>query len=166
MRGRLIQRFKAEIARIDTEAIDSGDYYDEDFREVVYSVGSSDGIGTLQRQEHDTILVPVQIGTRTFEALQAFDQGNAPETELVMHMHFADLERLSLVETSTGEPLIHTGDRLVSIKRYFDEALVLSIRTPPGLYVVEATSAGWGINMAQPTRNLLRVKFEERSAAI
>lgn len=164
MRGRLIQRFKAEIARLDTTATEIAGQYDHDFREIrrVDSVG--DGIGTVQRQEHTPVLIPCQIGGRTFEELRATDLGNAPRSEIVLWLHFADLETLSLVDATTGLPLINTGDRLVSIRNFLDETVVLSIRTPPGLYVEEARSSGWGINMAAPTRNLLRVTLSDRTA--
>lgn len=164
MRGRLIQRFKAEFARLDTTATAIAGFYDEDFREVLRTDATGDGVGVVQRQEHPVVILPCQIGSRTFEELQAHDLGNAPRSELVVWLHFADLETEGLVDATTGQPLVHTGDRLVSIRDYFDESVVLSIRTPPGLYVEEARSSGWGLNMARPQRNLLRVSLAERSA--
>lgn len=164
MRGRLIQKFKVEIARLDTTATEIAGQYDPDFREIKRTDASGDGIGTVERQEHTAVILPCQVGSRTFEALQASDLGNVPQSDLVLWLHFQDLEEASLVDTATGQPLIHTGDRIVSIRDYFDEAVVLAIRTPPGLYVQEARSSGWGISMARPTRNLLRLTLAERSA--
>lgn len=164
MRGRLIQRFKAEIARLDTVATEIAGQYDHDFREIKRSDATGDGIGTVQRQEHTAVILPCQVGSRTFEALQASDLGNAPQTELVLWLHFADLEEAGLVDATTGQPLIHVGDRIVSIRDYFDGSVVLAMRTPPGLYVEEARSSGWGLNMARPQRNLLRLSLAERSA--
>ena len=112
------------------------------------------------------MLIPCQIGSRSWEALRAHDLGNVPQTALTMYLHFADLETLGLVDATTGEALIHTGDRLVSIRNYQTEVIIQNVRTPPGLYVVRADPSGWGINMANPTRNLLRVEWNERSAAV
>jgi len=163
MRGRLIQEFIARVARLDTTATDSGGYYDEDFREIIDIDTDGDGIGELQRQEHAPVDIPCQVAENTWEALNARDQGNAPNSDLVLYLHFEDLERMGLV-SSDGNSLISVGDRLVSIKSAWDDSVVHEIRTPPGLYVKEARPRGWGINLAQPTRNLLRVTFGERSA--
>jgi len=167
MRGRLIQRFKAEFARLDTTTTEANGAYDHDFREIIADDSTTgDGIGIVQRAEHDVVMVPCQIGSRVFEALRAFDQGNVPRSDVTMYLHSRDLENLILVDATTGESLLHVGDRLVSIRSFQDESLVQSIRTPPGLYVREATPSGWGIHMASPTRNLLRVVLEPRDAAV
>lgn len=165
MRGRLIQRFKAEVARLDTDATRTGGHYDDVFRETVFVDGTGDGIGTDQRQEHTPDILPVQIGEETWEALRAHELGNLPQTDLVLWFHYRDLELASLVDGTTGHCLIGVGARLVSIRDYLTEDVVLAVRTPPGLYVTEARPRGWGINMARPTRNLLRCTFAERSAA-
>lgn len=167
MRGRLIQRFKAEIARLDTKETSDDGGYDEDFREVVATDAvTKNGIGTLERREHTAVLIPCQIGSRVWEALRMNEQGNAPRSDLTLYFHFADLERLSLVSATTGESLLHIGDRLVSIRDYSSEAVIQSIRTPPGLYVTEANPSGWGLNMSKPQRNILRVTFQPRSAVV
>jgi hypothetical protein len=165
MRGRLIQRFKAQIARLDTTATRSGGYYDDVFREVTMTDTDGDGIGEPQRQEHADDIVPCQVGSRAWEALQAHDLGNVPQTELILRFHFKDLERLSLVDATSGEALIHVGDRLVATLDYRTGEVVQAIRTPPGLYVQRADPSGWGISMSRPRRNLLRVTWNERSAA-
>jgi hypothetical protein len=165
MRGRLIQKFRAELARLDTTATRAGDYYDDDFREVKTVDSAGDGVGVVQRQEHAAVLVPCQVGSRTWEALRTTDLGNVPQTDLVLYFHFADLEALSLVDATTGEALIHTGDRLVSLRDYQSEAVVQAVRTPPGLYVVRADPSGWGLNLSRPKRNILRVTFNQRGAA-
>jgi hypothetical protein len=163
MRGRLIQRFLAKFARLDTETTSDNDGYDDDFREVV-SVGGGSGTAALARKEHTAVLVPCQIGSSTWEALRMREQGNDPRSDVTIYCHFADLERLGLVNATTKEPLIHTGDRLVSIHDFVDESLVHTVRTPPGLYVTTASAAGWGLNMSRPTRNLLRVMLAPRGA--
>jgi hypothetical protein len=163
MRGRLIQKFTAEIARLDTESTESSGYYDDTFRELVHSdAASGDGIGTKQRQEHTVVKLPCQVSDDTWEALQARDQGNTPQSEVVLWFHFRDLENNSLV-AADGTSLINVGDRLVTIRDHLTDDVVHTVRTPPGLYVKEARPRGFGICMARPKRNLLRVAFEERS---
>jgi hypothetical protein len=165
-RGRLIQQFYAEIARIDTTSTRSGGYYDDDFRTVVSSdAATGDGLGTKQRQEHAAVLIPCQIGSLTWSELKAFDLGNVPRGDMILRMHFRDLERLSLVDAS-GEAMIRPGDRLVSIRNFLTGAVIQQVKTPPGLYVLEATPTGWGIDMTAPTRNLLRVSFRARDADV
>jgi hypothetical protein len=165
MGGRLIQKFKAEIARLDTVATEAASAYDSNFRTIKKVDSSGDGVGAKDRREHTPFdIVPCQIGSRQFEALRQSLMGNDPDSEVVVWFHFRHLQNLSLVDSTTGRPLINTGDRLVSIKDYWTEDTVLDILTPPGLYVQEATSAGWGINIARPKRNLLQVKFRERVA--
>jgi len=162
MRGRLIQTFLASIARLDTTATGVAGSYDDVFGSV-RKVQTGDGIGTLDRKEHAAITLPCQIGSRTWEALRAHDMGNVPDSDFIVRFHWTDLETASLVDAN-GRPLLHTGDRLVSILDRITEDVVLGIRTPPGLYVTEATPEGWGLCMTRPQRNLLRVKFADRPA--
>ena len=161
MRGRLIQRFLAELARLDTSATRSAGGYDDDFREVTRTDSDGDGIGDFNRQEHAAIMVPCQVNNRTWEGFHRHDLGQDPKIDLVLIFHFDDLERMGLVQSS-GIAAIHVGDRLVSIRDIETEEVVQTVRNPPGLYVIEATPGGWGLNLARPTRNLLRVKLGER----
>lgn len=163
MRGRLIQKFLAKIARLDTAAIETAGNYDADFRELLMADSVGDGVGQPARLEHEAITVPVQIAPNTWESLQATDVGNAPNTEIVLYFHFRDLELLSLLDPVSGDALIRVGDRLVEIQDRTG-VLIQSIRTPPGLYCIESAPVGWGISLLRPTRNLLKTRWQERSA--
>lgn len=163
MFGRLIQKFKASVARLDTAATATASGYDDIFGSVLKSdAGVGTGIGTSLRQEHAAMLVPCQVGSNRWEALQASDMGVSPDSDFVLYFLWYDLERLGLVDATTKRSLIGIGDRIVSLNDYVTEEVVLTVPTPPGLYVVEATPRGWGLGMLRPTRNLLRVVCRDR----
>lgn len=172
MRGRLIFRFLAELHRLDTQAmaqdpdgpgaLEHG--YDPDFKEPVLVDRNDDGIGERIRQEHPAVRIPCQVEPKVFEELRMFASGNAPRSRIDLLFHFKDLERLDLIERTTGDALVRPGDRLGAILDIAG-ALVQAIRTPPGLYVIEARPTGFGLNRSRPRRNLLLVTFHDRPLA-
>jgi hypothetical protein len=164
MRGRLIFAFLAELHRLDTLATaTTPPGYDEDFKEPAL-VDTGDAIGERIRREYPPVLLPCQVESETFEALQEFASGNSPRSHVRLVFHFLHLERASLVDAATGDALVRVGDRLGAI---FDSAgeLVQRVRTPPGLYVTEARPTGFGLSMRRPRRNLLLVTFDDRVTA-
>jgi hypothetical protein len=164
MRGRLVFAFLAQLHRLDTLATaTTPPGYDDDFKEpALLDVGNA--IGERVRREHPPVLLPCQVESDAFEALQSFAAGNSPRSHARLVFHFSHLERAGLVNPTTGVALVHVGDRLGAI---FDSAgqLVQSVRTPPGLYVTEARPIGFGLFMPRPRRNLLLVTFDERDTA-
>ena len=170
MRGHLIFQFLAEVFRIDTQAmagtdpdgpgpLESG--YDPDFKEPVLIDQNDDGIGERYRLEFPPVRIPCQVETKVFEELRMLGSGNAPRSRIDLVFHYRDLERLQLVDATTGDALIRPSDRLGAI---YDKAgaLVQAVRTPPGLYVTESQPIGFGLHRAHPKRNLLLVTFEDR----
>jgi hypothetical protein len=173
MRGRLIFPFAARLHRLDARATELSDPggpgrlthgYDIDFKESVLVDRDGDGIGERVRVEHPPIDIPCQVEPAVFEALRMFPSGNAPHSAITLIMHFADLERLGLVDDVTGDALVRPGDRLGAL---LDRrgALVQDIRTPPGLYVSEARIGGFGLGLLRPRRNLLVVSLSDRMLA-
>ncbi len=173
MRGGLIFPFLAELHRLDTAATAASDPdaagplnggYDPDFKESVLVDHNDDGLGERVRLEHVPVRVPCQVEPEAFDALRVFASGNAPRSRIDLVLHFRDLERLGLIDESTGDALVRPGDRLGAL---FDVegALVQAIRTPPGLHVIEARPLGFGLGRARPQRNLLLVSFGERQLA-
>ncbi|MBI4508734.1 MAG: hypothetical protein HY698_03795 [Deltaproteobacteria bacterium] len=164
MRGRLINPFLAEIARLDTTAtaadpdatgpLVSG--YDPDFKETV--VLDDAGARRDARQEMPPMLVPCQVEVGAFEALQQLATGTSPNSRVVLVFHFQDLERMGLVDAASGDALIRVNDRLVAIHDVAGN-LVQRVRTPPGLYATEVAPQSFGLGSA---RNLLLVTFDER----
>jgi hypothetical protein len=165
MRGRLINPFLAELARLDTVAtaadpdgagpLTSG--YDPDFKETVI-VPATGERGADVRKEMEPIRIPCQVEVGVFAALQQLASGNSPDSKVTLVFHFRDLERMGLVDASTSDALLRVNDRLAAI---YDLAgrLVQAIRTPPGLYATEVQPQSFGLGLC---RNLLLVTFEER----
>ncbi len=173
MRGRLIFKFLAELHRLDTKALATEDPdgagpltggYDPDFKEPVLVDTNEDGIGERIRNEHAPVRVPCQVEPDTFEALQEYASGNSPRSRVRLVFHFAELERLGLVDFATGDALVRVGDRLGALYD-LGGALVQAVRTPPGLFVTEAKPMGFGLFMPRPRRNLLLATFEDRETA-
>jgi len=161
-RGRLIFVFEAEIFRSDRAALRLSPGLDADFKEPALADGDDDGVPDKVRGEHTPIRVPCQIEPKTDDALRMFASGNAPHARAELIFHFADLERLSLVDAN-GEPLLGAGDRLATLYTR-DGALVWRVPTPPGLFAIEVSPLGFGLPLRAPRRNLLRVVFEDRSS--
>ena len=173
MRGRLIFRFLADVHRLDTsaQALEDPDGagpitggYDPDFKEPVLVDLDDDGIGERIRKEHPAVRIPCQVEPDAFDALQEYASGNSPRSRLRLVFHFADLERMGLVDAASGDALVRVGDRLGAIHDLAGE-LVQAVRTPPGLYVTEAKPIGFGLFMPRPRRNLLLATFEDRETA-
>lgn len=167
MRGRLINPFAAELAQLDPAStasdpdgpgpLTSG--YDADFQETVL-VPSPGGRGRDARREKPLIRVPCQVEVQAFGELNELATGNSPRSHLVLVFHFGDLEQLGLVDPTTGDAFLRTGDRLVAIRDLRTGELVQAIRTPPGLYLTEAQPQSFGLG---GRRNLLLATFGERA---
>ncbi len=165
MRGRLVFPILAELHRLDRRGIAaSTPSYDVDFKEpALLDVGEA--IGVRARREHPPIRVPCQIESEAFEALGEMSGAGATlHSQLRLVFHFQHLERVGLVDATTGAALICVGDR---VDGFFDTtgALIQRVRTPPGLYVTEARPIGFGLFMPRPRRNLLLVTLDERDTA-
>jgi len=170
-RGRLIFAFLAEVFRLDAAAMAATDPdgagpltsgYDPDFKEPVLVDANDDGIAEPLRREHPPVRIPCQVEPDAFDVLSMSASGNAPRSKLELVFHFRELERLSLVDPTTGDALIRPSDRLAAIYD-LEGRLIQAVRTPPGLYVTESRPIGFGLHRARPSRNLLLVTFEDRS---
>jgi len=115
--------------------------------------------GRDARREKPLIRVPCQIEVQSFGALAELATGNSPRSRLVLVFHFADLERLELVDPATGEALLRIGDRLVAIRDQRTDELIQVVRTPPGLYLTEPQPE-FGLG---GRRNLLLATFSEHA---
>jgi hypothetical protein len=135
--------------------------FDEDFKEPVLVDTDNDGVSDFVRSEHDAVFAPCQVEPVANEVLQMSDAGNTPQTVIDLVFHMKDLERMGLVNTD-GTPLIQNSDRLVSI-RDRKGVVVQHFKNPPGLFVVESRPLGFGLGLHHSCRNLLFVKFRDRS---
>jgi hypothetical protein len=168
MRGRLINPFLAEIARLDTVATAADPDgpgplvtgYDPDFRETIVLEESGQRLDS--RREMPPIRVPCQVEVGTFEAMQQLVGGNSPGAQVTLVFHFRDLEQMALVDAASGDALLRVNDRLVAIHNLAG-AIVQAVRTPPGLYAVEVQPQSFGLGRA---RNLLLVRWEPRELGV
>ncbi len=152
MRGRLIFKFLAEIYRLDTST--SATNYDDDFKESVKTDTQ------CIRNKHPPIRIPCQVEDKLFEEMQLLASGHVPRTRVDLVFHFRDLERLELIDDA-GQARIRIGDRLSAIYDVTG-SLVQQMRSP--LYVTEARPIGFGLDLLNPSRNLLLVTFEPRAS--
>jgi len=169
VRGRLVDAFLAELAQLDAAAtaadpdgagaLTSG--YDADFQETVL-VPTPGGRATNARREKPLLRIPCQVEVQAFGELTELLPGNSPRSNLVLVFHFQDLERMGLVERTTGDALLRVGDRLEAIRDYRTGELVQAIRTPPGLYLTQAQPE-FGLGRR---RNLLLATFTDRALGI
>ncbi len=168
MRGRLIYAFYAEVYPLDTQAtaadpdgsgpLTSG--YDDDFREPVkVSSPAGGGPGTTVRKEGTPRRLPCQIEVGSREKMQMFFSGNSPDARLILVCHYKDLERMGLVSSTTGQPLLQNELRL---EAFYNKcgSLVEKVKKPLFCNQVESSSYGLG-----HSRNLLLLYFEERATA-
>jgi hypothetical protein len=168
MRGRLINPFLAEIARLDTVATAADPDgpgplvtgYDPDFKETL--VLEDAGGRRDARDEMPPIRVPCQVEVGAFEALQQLAAGNSPSSQVTLVFHFRDLEGMGLVDAPSGDVLLRVNDRLVAI-RDLGGALVQAVRTPPGLYATEVQPQSFGLGRA---RNLLVTRWQTRELGV
>mgnify|MGYP001817289396 CR=1 FL=1 len=168
-RGRLIFPFLAVIARLDviksSSDPDGAGELDEGYDHVLrepHTYTNTSGVRQDTRQDK-CILVPCQIEDRVLEGQRQIQAGNNPQSIMTLVFHFRDLERLGLVDRTTGMANIRPNDRLDRLLHCRTKKLVQSFRNPPGLFAVSCTPAGFGIGNA---RNLLLCVFEEREQGV
>jgi hypothetical protein len=165
MRGRLIVPFLVQLHRVDYAAtaadpdgagpLVSG--FDPDFKEPIRL-----DTGESARKEHDPILVPCQPEDNVYDQLNQQAGGNDPTMRMVFTFHFEDLEEMNLVDPTTGNAMISTGDRATAIYRYEDETLIQQLGDDSvGFYCTEARPGSFGLIGGD--RNLLICTFERRA---
>lgn len=157
-RGRLIHKFKAEIARLDTAATETAGGFDHDFKTVktVYN----QGVRESMRKEKDPIRVLCQIEPTTWEDQRQTEAGNAPSTMITLCFLYVTLERMGLVDPTTKNPLLNENDRLVAI---YDKKDKLVQTMPPHVY---ARRVDLGSGWLGDKRNILLVTFESRAQGL
>lgn len=172
-RGRLIFPFVVDIAQLDTAATaadpdgagpaTSG--YDPWFREpiIVDPGGDVSTTGDPVRVER-VVQLRAQIETAQNEELIMMVTGRSPSSQMSLVFHYRDLEAAGMVESVSGRPVLRgPGDRLAAIRNPRTLELIEEIPRSPGLYATEVQSIGFGLG---PTRNLLLVKFQERTLSV
>ena len=172
MRGRLVFPFLVELAQLDTAATEADpdgagpltSGYHEHFREPLMVLAApTDQTGVSARVEATPIQFRAQIEPVQFERLEMMLGGDSPDSRFAIIAHYRDLENLNLIDSVTGKPLIRKNDRLVRILNCDTGALIEAIPDPPGLFVRQVQSRGFGPGR---TRNILLIEFEEREQSV
>lgn len=160
MRGRLICPFICEIVRLDTAATEAADGYDHVFK-VPKPKLDAGGAYTNERREKIAIKVPCQVEVGSFDQQRMTPSGNDSDGRMTFVLHFRDLERLGLVDPTTGDALIRINDRIVNV---YDKRTGALVQKLPG--------DGVHVTEAQPTfglgsrRNLLVLTCSSRPASV
>lgn len=95
---------------------------------------------TDTRQYLTAVEVPCQFEVMTYEERQQTWGGDAPDSEIVLVLHRRDLARLSLIDVSTGNCILKTGDKITSFKKRSKTVL-----TPDALYIFKIIPASEGM---------------------
>jgi hypothetical protein len=167
-RGRLLFPFVAVIRRLDTSATEAvggaGAGYDPDFRTTKKTYPGNMGVAASTRRELTAVQVKCQVEIGRWEQQRQMASGNATDSQLTTVIHFKELETLGLVDVVTGDALFRVNDRLESILRLRDGALVQAVRTPaPGLFATEVQPAAFGLGRE---RNLLVITWAPRAQGL
>lgn len=118
MRGRLIFKMTAVVARLDTAATATAGGFDDVLQEVTFEDTNGDGIGEPLRKEDgpDYTTFPAQVETDRDEMQRMAGSGDVPDSAIALVVHMRDMERLGLTDaTRPGGIAIQKGDRLVRI---------------------------------------------------
>jgi hypothetical protein len=153
-RGRLINKFVAVIRRVDVDSIRGAGDYDDDFRIVKKG----------QRVEMDALRIPCQLDRRTWGRDVKTPSGHEIEADIILTLHYPDLERLSLLDAN-GVPVLKQKDRIEAIETRTGVTEV-EFPNPPGMFIVHQERAGHGLAaFGTPRTNLwvLYCAFDSKS---
>jgi hypothetical protein len=165
VRGRLIQRFVAVLYRIDTAATAAvaGGGYDSEFGEALPVVDGS-LLGASSLRERAPLRLPCQLDRKTWGAAGAARSGYEQDADIIVTLHYADLEAAGLVGAD-GVPQIYPGDRIGAIED-LGGAIQEVFANPPGMFVTDLERAGHGLAaFGTPRFNLLFLYCSKRHQA-
>lgn len=169
MRGRLINPFLAAIARLDVAATaadpDGTGTLETGFNDVFGEVATyrdDDGKRQSARKEMPLIYLRCQIETQRVDDQVMLINGPSVSSRIGLVLSTPDLERLGLIDPTTGKVLLDNEDRLEGIYHPKTKALIRRFETPPGLYAVTASETSYAFG---GPRNLFLMWFQERQAS-
>ena len=141
--GRLIMRFTLVLRRLNTIAVAAADNYDPYTNELIPTSNGSH-LGTSGRVEEAAIRIPCQIDRDPdWSRYQQLRSGLNEQTALILQVMRVDLDSLGLL--TSNEPQIFPGDRIEAIEA-IDGTTQDTFPNPPGLFVLAAKKAGYGLN--------------------
>lgn len=145
-RGRLICPIKIGIARIDTATIESESGYDPVFKTPLKSKPfGARGPREGSRRELAEILLPAQSEILDFNKMRQGPSGDVPDYRVSYVLFRPHLEKLGLIDSTTGKPLIGKNDRITAKYKKRDESLIRTFEDPQ-VFVTEVADAGEGFD--------------------
>ena len=160
------------IHRLNTVATKAVDPYtgantgfDDAFREPRVFDDTSGGSSTSAPQRTEStlysapIIVPCQVEITNFERLQELFQGDVPDTVLTLVASRIDLERLDLIDTTTGRPKFNVNDKITHFEK--NGRTVRTFVDP--LYVQQVQPASYGFGPDGQDLELLFVADREKA---
>lgn len=157
MRGRIIQKFIASIARLDeasTGAVVEGGW-DPDFHEPKI-VDDGTQLGNDSKRFHDPINLMCQLDRKSWGAVDSTRGGQQKTADIIICLHWPELQKRGLID-SNGKAIFRRGDKIIEILTKKGE-LDVKFDDPPGLFIRECERAGHGLSaFGTPKTNLLYV---------
>ena len=150
----ILETSLAVIYRLNPSATESlvpysgGTGYNKSYREpIVYdAVRQGKTVREYARSELPPIKVPCQVESGDFESLRQTQDGDAPDTSMILVVHRQDLTLMSLIDPDTNEILIKVNDRVSHLESSQLPGKVTQQFKGSGLYIqsVEPASFGFG----------------------
>jgi len=156
-RGRLINKFIAVIARLDTEATANvaGGGYDDVF-DAVKPVSDGTQLGASSRREMAEIRLHCQLDRRSWGERTVDRGGGQTRSDIVVTLFWEEMENQGLIDANS-EPLLKQGDRFVRIETLKGQ-IEATFKPDPGMLFDELERAGHGLDpFGTPRTNLLYV---------
>jgi hypothetical protein len=142
MRGRLIRPLLVSFSRIDQSA--TRDEQNDTLRAPAVSrpfgAGGTRVTGTKYLA---AVQIKAQVEITTVAAQHASKAGNVEDYRLAFVLHRRDLERLSLIDATTGKPLLQNGTRVDAI--YNLNGTLQRTFADPAVHVTEVREIGHGL---------------------
>ena len=152
MRGRLIQKFFVDVARLDAVATQAAGF-DPEFNEPS-PVDDGSQLGGDSRRYHPLDILHCQLDRTVWGGRESTRGGEEIKADIVIVLHWPELERMALL-SSSGQPVFQRGDKIVRI-RTLKGAVEEEFDDPPGMFITSMDRAGHGLAAFRtPRTNLL-----------
>lgn len=144
MRGRLIQKFKVFISRLDELATDAviGGGWDADFNEAL-PVDDGSQLGDDSTKYHTQIELHCQIDRKEWGNVELMRNGRQIKADIILTLHVPELVAKGMINTK-GQLVIREGDRIDKINDLKGN-LEVEFENPPGMFVKGSERAGHGL---------------------
>lgn len=105
----------ATIGRLDTAATKLTAPGVNTALRTLRTTNANDGSPRVQAQKYVSITLEAQVETGQYQNARMTPMGNSPNSNMRLVFDRGDCENAGLLDPTTGDPLLKTGDRLESI---------------------------------------------------